>query len=187
MLLNCGAEEDSWNFFGLKEIKPVYPKGNQPWIFFGRTDAEAEAPILWPPDVKRGLIGKGPDAGKDWGQEEKGTDEDEMVIKITNSMDTNLSKLWKTEKDRGAWHGALHGVKKSRTSLSDWTTIRASVKLKIYITHDSKILLLNIYSTEMGTYFHQNMCIRILLVAIFILVKSWTLSNARISRVERFN
>ena len=62
-----------------KEIKPVNPKGNQPWIFIGRTDAKAEAPILWPPDAKSWLIRKDPDAGKDWGQEEKGTTEDEMV------------------------------------------------------------------------------------------------------------
>jgi len=61
-----------------KEIKPVNPKGNQPWILIGRTDAEAEAPILWPPDVKSWLIGKDPDAGKDWGQE-KGATENEMV------------------------------------------------------------------------------------------------------------
>ena len=62
-----------------KEIKPVNPKGNQFWIFIRRTDAEAEAPILWPPDVKSRLIRKGPDAGKDWKQEEKGMTEDEMV------------------------------------------------------------------------------------------------------------
>ena len=62
-----------------KKIKPVKPKENQPWIFIGKTDAEAEAPILWPPDVKSWLIGKAPDAGKDWRQEEKGTTEDEMV------------------------------------------------------------------------------------------------------------
>ena len=62
-----------------KEIQLVHPKGNQSWIFIGRTDAEAETPILWPPDVKNWLIGKDPDAGKDWGQEEKGTTEDEMV------------------------------------------------------------------------------------------------------------
>ena len=62
-----------------KEIKPVYPKGNRSWIFIGRIDAEAEAPILWPPDVKNGLIGKDPDAGKDWRQEEKEMTEDEMV------------------------------------------------------------------------------------------------------------
>ena len=62
-----------------KEIQPVNPRGNQPWIFIGRTDAEAEAPMLWPHDVKDWVIGKGPDAGKDWGQEEKGMTEDEMV------------------------------------------------------------------------------------------------------------
>ena len=62
-----------------KEIQPVHPKGDQSLVFFGRTDAEAETPILWPPDVKNWLIGKDPDAGRDWGQEEKGTTEDEMV------------------------------------------------------------------------------------------------------------
>ena len=62
-----------------KEIKPVNPKGNQAWIFTGRTDAEAEVPVLWPPDAMNWLIGKDPDAGKDWRQEEKGTTEDEMV------------------------------------------------------------------------------------------------------------
>ena len=62
-----------------KEIQPVHPKGDQSWVFIGRTDVEAETPILWPPDVKIWLIWKDPDAGKDWGQEEKGTTEDEMV------------------------------------------------------------------------------------------------------------
>ena len=68
--------ESSLNY---KEIQPVHPKGNQSWVFILRTDAEAEAPILWPPDAKNGLIGKDPDAGKDWRQEEQGTTEDEMV------------------------------------------------------------------------------------------------------------
>ena len=62
-----------------KEIKPLNPKGNQPWILTGRTDAEAEAPILWPPDVRSWLAGEDPDAGEDWGQKEKGAAEDEMV------------------------------------------------------------------------------------------------------------
>ena len=62
-----------------KEIQPVHPKGNQSWIFIGRTDAEAETPIFWPPDAKKWLIGKDSDVGKDWRQEEKGTTEDEMV------------------------------------------------------------------------------------------------------------
>ena len=84
MLLNCGVGEDSWETLDSKEIKPVNPKSfliipDQPWIFIGRTDAEAEAPILWPPDFKNQLIGKDPEAGKDWGQEKKGMTEDEMV------------------------------------------------------------------------------------------------------------
>ena len=79
MLSNCGAGEDSWESLGLKEIKPLNTKGNQPWIFIGKINAEAEAPILWPPDVKNWLNGKDPDAGKDWRQEEKGTAEDEMI------------------------------------------------------------------------------------------------------------
>ena len=62
-----------------KEIQPVYPKGDQSWVFIGRSDAEAETPILWPPDEKSRLTGKDPDAGRDWGQEEKGMTEDEMA------------------------------------------------------------------------------------------------------------
>ena len=78
MLLNCGAGEDSWESL---DYKPVNPKGNQSWIFIGRTDAEAEAeaPILWPPDANSQLIRKDPDAGKDWRYEEKGMTEEEMV------------------------------------------------------------------------------------------------------------
>ena len=80
MLLNCGAGEGFWESLGSNEIKTVNPKGNQPWIYIRRTDAEAEAPILWPPDEKRRLIGKDPDCtGKDWGQEEKGVTEDEIA------------------------------------------------------------------------------------------------------------
>ena len=77
MLSNYGAGEDSWVSVGQQEIKPVNPKGNQPWIFIRRIDAEA--PILWPSDSKSWLIGRDPDAGKVWGQKEKGTTEDEMV------------------------------------------------------------------------------------------------------------
>ena len=79
MLLNCGVGEDSWESLGLKEIPPVHSEGDQPWDFFGRNDAKAETPVLWPPHAKNWLIGKDSDAGRDWGQEEKGTTEDEMV------------------------------------------------------------------------------------------------------------
>ena len=79
MPLNCGVEKTLESPLDCKEIKPVHSKGNQSWIFTGRTDAEPETPILWPPDVKSWLIWKDPDAWKDWRQEEKGMTEDEMV------------------------------------------------------------------------------------------------------------
>ena len=79
MLSTCGVGKDSWESFEQQQIKPVNPKGNQSWLFIGRTDAEAEATILWPADVKNWLIRKDPDAVKDWRQEENGMTEDEIV------------------------------------------------------------------------------------------------------------
>ena len=79
MLLNCGVGEDSWEALDCKEIQPVHLKGDQSWVFIGRTDVEAETPTFWPPDVKNWLIWKDPGAGKDWRREEKGMTEDEMV------------------------------------------------------------------------------------------------------------
>ena len=105
-----------------KEIKPVHPKGNQSWIIIGRTVAEAETPILWPPDAKSWLIGKDPDAGKDWRQKEKRAAEDEMVREHHWLMGMNLSKLQEIVSNREAWHAAVHGVAKSQTWLSNWTT-----------------------------------------------------------------
>ena len=86
------------------EIKPVNPKGNQPWIFIGRTDAEAEATILRPPDAKNQLIEKDPDDGQDWAQEEKGWQRIRWLDSITDSIDKNWSKLWEIVEDRGGWH-----------------------------------------------------------------------------------
>ena len=104
-----------------KEIKAVNPKGNQPWIFIGRTVAEAEAPIIWPPNAKSWLTEKDPDAGKDWRQE-KGTTEDKILDGITDSKDMSLSSLWKMVKDRESWCVAVHSVTKNLTQLSNRTT-----------------------------------------------------------------
>ena len=106
-----------------KEIRPVHPKGDQSWVFIGKTDAEAEIPILWPPAVKNWLIGKDPDAGKDWRQEEKGTAEDEMVGWHHRFNGHELGQTpGKVVKDREAWCAAVHGVTKSQTWVGDWTT-----------------------------------------------------------------
>ena len=102
-----------------KEIQPVNPKGNQPWIFIGRTAAEADAPIFWPPDGKNQLTGKDPDAGKDWGQKGRGAAEDEWLDGITDLMDVNLSKLQEEVKGKGAWHATIHGVTKNWTWFSE--------------------------------------------------------------------
>ena len=104
-----------------KEIQPVHPKGNQSRIFIGRTDVEAETPILWPPHGKNWLIGKDPDAGKDWRQEGKEMTEDEMDGWHHDTMDMSLSKLQQLVMDRKAWRAAVHGVTKSQTRRSDWT------------------------------------------------------------------
>ena len=106
-----------------KEIKPVNPKGNQPWIFIGRNEAEAEAPILQPPNMKSQLTGKDPDAGKDWGQEKKEMTENEMVGWSTDSMDMSRSKLQETVEDREAWRAAIHVVAESRRWLTDKLTM----------------------------------------------------------------
>ena len=104
------------------EIQLVHPKGNQSWIFIGRTDAEAEIPILWPLDAKKWLIRKDLDAGKDWRREEKGMTEDEMVGWHHDSTDMSLSRLREIVKNREAWHAAVHAIAKSWTWLRDWKT-----------------------------------------------------------------
>ena len=126
-----------------KEIQRAHPKGDQSWLFTGRTDVEAETPILWPPDAKSWLIWKDPDAGKDWGQEEKGMTEDEMDA-ITDSMDMGLGGLWELVINREAWRATVHGVAKSWTQLSNWTELNWF----IYDFNHSKRLLLYLKLTH---------------------------------------
>ena len=121
ILSSCGAGKDSWESLNSKEMKLVCPKGGEQWIFIGRTDAEAEASIHWSFDVKSWL-GKDPDAGKDWGQEERVLTEDEMVGWCHWLNGHEVEQSLGDSKDREAWPAVVHGVTKSQTGFSDWKT-----------------------------------------------------------------
>ena len=116
----------NYSYVVCKDIKPVNPKGNESWIFIGRTDAKAETPILWPPDVKNWLIGKDPDAGKDWRQE-KGTTEDEMVGWHHRLNGHEFEQALGVGNGQGSLACCGPRITKSRTRLSNWTELNCPI------------------------------------------------------------
>ena len=122
MLSICDSEKTLENPLDSKDTKVLNPKGNKSWIFTGRTDDEAEVPILWATDGKSWLTGKDPDAGVNRGQEEKEGKADEIAWWHYDSVDMSLSKFWEIVKDRQACYTAVHGLKKSQAKLRNRTT-----------------------------------------------------------------
>ena len=124
MFLNCCVGEDSWESLGQLGNQTSQSWKNKLWIFIGRTDAEAEAPILWPPDMKNLLIWKGPSGGKDWKQKEKGMAEDEMVGLHQWLNGHEFEQTLGDSRGREARRAAIHRVTKSWTRMSHWTELR---------------------------------------------------------------
>ena len=153
MLLNCGAGEDSWESLNCKQIKTVNLKGNQLWIFIGRTDSEVEAPILWLPDTKSLLIRKDPDAGKDWRQEENGMTESKVIGWPHWLNGHELVQASGDGEGQGSLTGCSSWGQKTQKWLSHWTTTLFLVSL------DEDLYIFIIFKTN--SWFHRSIILSI--------------------------
>ena len=124
-----------------KEIQPFDSKGDKSWVFFGRTDAEAETPVLWLPHTKSWLIGKDCDAGRDWGQEQKGMTEDEMAGWYHRLDGCEFEWIPGVGDGQEAWPAAIYGVTKSRTWLSDWSDLIWSRLVITFLPRSKRLLI----------------------------------------------